>query len=595
MQNKNKPNFPFVAVVGQNALKTALLLATIDIKLGGVLVSGPRGTAKSTLVRGLVDLLDDSLIESQFITLPLGASEEQLVGSLDLSKVLGEQKVEFQPGLLAKAHSGILYIDEVNLLPDHLVDLLLDASALGINYIERDGISHSHPSEFILVGTMNPDEGELRPQLIDRFGLAVQLDNNFDATLRVSAVQKRLAFDDNPSEFCNNFKAEQDQLRLQIKTAKAHLPQVNCPLAIQTYIAEQCIAAQVDGLRGDIIWQRAAKAYAALNQETEVTQSHCDAVADFVLSHRRNCNPNQPPPNSDSNNNNDDNSNSDSSSSNSNNSSSNNSNPNNNNETTGSWGAMEPERQTTSERRILESKNNLLHSPQKANAYRINQQYLQTLSGQQNSTGQQTTNKTQQSLGKSNQINWFKTLTHKQNVKNKQLETLLFKSRRKQKQTVSLILLDTSASTLPSKALAQAKGLVAGVMHQAYIAREKVAVLGFGNQKVEWLFRLQKALKDSEAQLNRWSGAGGTPLRQALIQGHHFIQQQLKRSPGTDIKTILITDGRSQDNWNDINWSTPLWVVDTEKSSIKLGRCRAIAKSLKGQYHSIDDAVMAVQ
>ncbi|MEX2575676.1 MAG: AAA family ATPase, partial [Halofilum sp. (in: g-proteobacteria)] len=280
-----KPAFPFTAVVGQPRFKTALILASIAPRLNGVLVSGPRGCAKSTLARGLADLHPES--SEHFVTLPLGATEEQLIGSLDLQKALGEQSVEFRPGLLAKAHGGVLYIDEVNLLPDPLVDSLLDVAASGVNRVERDGISHSHAAEFLLVGTMNPDEGELRPQLLDRFGLSVELHSPTDIDERTAIMRQRLAYEHDPEGFIASHADEQAELRHRLDAARAAYPGVTCPPELERQIAERCLAAHVDGVRADITWREAAAAHASWEGHVEITEADLDAVAELVLHHRR--------------------------------------------------------------------------------------------------------------------------------------------------------------------------------------------------------------------------------------------------------------------------------------------------------------------
>src|ERR1700754_3693070 len=214
--------FPFAALLGQTTLQQALLLAAIDPGIGGVLVSGPRGTAKSTAARALAELLP----EGQFVTLPLNASEERLAGTLDLQSALRDSTVRFAPGLLAAAHRGVLYVDEVNLLPDALVDALLDAAASGVNTVERDGVSHSHAASFVLIGTMNPEEGELRPQLTDRFGLMVGLQNCFDARIRQQVVKARLAFDADPQAFRERHAQQQNDYVHRICAARAALPRL---------------------------------------------------------------------------------------------------------------------------------------------------------------------------------------------------------------------------------------------------------------------------------------------------------------------------------------------------------------------------------
>lgn len=285
MNLQAKIHYPFSAVVGQQQLKTALLLIAIDPKIGGILISGTRGSAKSTLARGLSDLLNQDTVP--FVNLPLGVSEDRLLGSLNLEKVLADGSVEFIQGLLAQAHGGILYVDEVNLLASHLVDLLLDVSASGINYLERDGISHHHAAEFLLVGTMNPDEGELRPQLLDRFGLCVTLQDQPNSTERMKIVQHRLTFDSDPASFLERFKTDQHALQLKIQAAQLQLPKITLSANIQESIAQRCQAANVEGVRADLALYRATRAYAALNNKLHVSISDIDAVEDFVLQHRR--------------------------------------------------------------------------------------------------------------------------------------------------------------------------------------------------------------------------------------------------------------------------------------------------------------------
>lgn len=277
------PHFPLSAVVGAESLKLALCLTAIDPKIGGVLIEGPRGMAKSTLARGLADLL----ASGQFVTLPLGATEERLVGTLDLDAALGEGRAQFSPGVLAKADGGVLYVDEVNLLPDHLVDLLLDVAASGTNLIERDGISHRHSAKFVLIGTMNPEEGELRPQLLDRFGLNVALSGQPAPQERGQIIRRRLDFDSDPQGFCGQWAEAQTALRERCQQARALLPAIALDDLSLELITERCFAAGVDGLRADLVWLRAARAHAAWRGASAIAEQDIDAVAEFALRHRR--------------------------------------------------------------------------------------------------------------------------------------------------------------------------------------------------------------------------------------------------------------------------------------------------------------------
>lgn len=285
------PHFPLVAIVGADDLKLALCLTAIDPRIGGVLIEGPRGMAKSTLARGLADLL----ASGQFVTLPLGATEERLVGTLDLDAALSEGRAQFSPGVLAKADGGVLYVDEVNLLPDHLVDVLLDVAASGINVVERDGVSHRHAARFVLIGTMNPEEGELRPQLLDRFGLNVALEGQTLPQQRGQIIRRRLDFDAAPEAFCQAWASEQQALKARCETARQVLPAIELDDLSLTRITERCFAAGVDGLRADLVWLRAARAHAAWRGASSIAEEDIEAVAEFALRHRRHNAEPQPP------------------------------------------------------------------------------------------------------------------------------------------------------------------------------------------------------------------------------------------------------------------------------------------------------------
>ena len=287
VQAATRAAFPFTALVGQPLLQRALLLVAIDPRIGGVLVSGPRGTAKSTAARALAALLPDA----PFVTLPLAASLEQLVGTLNVEAVLVDGQLRLAPGLVARAHNGVLYVDEVNLLPDALVDALLDVAASGINTVERDGISQQHAARFALVGTMNPEEGELRPQLVDRFGLSVVLGNPLDPQQRLDILRTRLAFDEDPQALTALHAVQLAPLAATVVRARAALSSLAWPDAVLQHAAALALAAGVDGMRADLVMLRAARALAALEGRHAVTSQDVDAVAELALAHRRTLEP----------------------------------------------------------------------------------------------------------------------------------------------------------------------------------------------------------------------------------------------------------------------------------------------------------------
>jgi magnesium chelatase subunit I len=313
--------FPFTAIVGQEEMKLALLLNVIDPKIGGVMIMGDRGTGKTTTIRALADLLpeitvvandpfnsdpsDPDLMGDQvrqslqegaeipvvflkvpMVDLPLGATEDRVCGTIDIEKALSEGVKAFEPGLLAKANRGILYVDEVNLLDDHLVDVLLDSAASGWNTVEREGISIRHPARFVLVGSGNPEEGELRPQLLDRFGMHAEIHTVKEPALRVQIVEQRAEFDQSPLAFVDKYKPEQNALQQQIVNAQKLLPEVKSDYDLRVKISEICSELDVDGLRGDIVTNRAAKALAAFEGRTEVTVDDIHRVITLCLRHR---------------------------------------------------------------------------------------------------------------------------------------------------------------------------------------------------------------------------------------------------------------------------------------------------------------------
>ncbi|RST13146.1 putative cobaltochelatase [Streptomyces sp. WAC05374] len=315
------PHYPFTAIVGQDDLRLGLLLNAVSPAVGGVLVRGEKGTAKSTAVRALAALMPDvdvvagcrfscapgspdpacpdgphTLAEAvsrpaRMVELPVGASEDRLVGALDIERALADGVKAFEPGLLADAHRGVLYVDEVNLLHDHLVDLLLDAAAMGASYVEREGVSVRHAARFLLVGTMNPEEGELRPQLLDRFGLTVEVAASREPEQRVEVVRRRLAFDDDPAGFAARWAGEEAALRERIVAARALLPEVTLGDAALRQIAATCAAFEVDGMRADIVMARTATALAAWAGRTDVTSDDVRQAALLALPHRRRRNP----------------------------------------------------------------------------------------------------------------------------------------------------------------------------------------------------------------------------------------------------------------------------------------------------------------
>lgn len=320
-----RPVFPFSAIVSQEEMKLSLLIAAIEPTIGGVMVFGDRGTGKTTAIRALAALLPkmrvidncpyncdpaevvslceacqggkgasaakSRLVPVPVVDLPLGATEDRVVGALDLERALTQGVKAFEPGLLARAHRGFLYIDEVNLLEDHLVDVLLDAAASGENVVEREGLSVRHPARFVLVGSGNPEEGELRPQLLDRFGLSVEVRTPADLGTRVEVVRRRDEYERDPAAFCEKWQKEDARWRRRIVSARSRLSSIDVPEDVLENAARLCMSLGTDGLRGELTLVRAARALAGLEARGKVSDAHLRKVAPMALRHRLRRNP----------------------------------------------------------------------------------------------------------------------------------------------------------------------------------------------------------------------------------------------------------------------------------------------------------------
>ncbi len=655
----NKYVMPIDAIVGQEQLKLALTLTALSPGVGGVLIQGERGNAKSTTVRSFAHILPEiytregcsyhcdpnhplafcpvcqegtSPVVSRsapFVELPLGATEDRILGHLDLEEVLKSSHSRFVPGLLAKAHRGVLYIDEVNLLDDQAIDLLLDAASSGQAFVEREGFSLSYPARFVLVGTMNPDEGEIRPQLLDRFGLSVQIATPENIEQRAMITQRRLEFDREPAKFLERWEDSIQSRRKRLLEARLRLRDVEIGSDILRYIAETAVQAHVEGLRADIVMAEASRAYAALCGRQEVVRQDVDAIAPLVLSHRRRPTPPTPPAPKTSH---DDG----------------HSRPDKGHDSAGGNRGIRtdphlspPLNESTSHPKnsdwdgVSRPKGHgngpddrvvPVNSHQETNLSSVagpwgrqwgrlqrsnmNPVYISRKVGQSSATYLRGRNRKLPAKRDDAFIDWPKTLlarTKRQHLSarffsNWRLSDLIFRESKHESPVVIVFVVDTSASMGSLKRLGTVKRRILTIAQKAYQKRIHFALLTFGHGQVKTLLYPSNKLDRLGAILEKLPARGDTPLWDGLWQTAHLLKGWRQRTPWF-FQLYLMTDGKLPGLTTD--WDAhvsmarkclsqlqvnpmSLKVIDADTSRIPLFWAYKIAKILDASYERLD-------
>jgi magnesium chelatase subunit D len=654
MHQRTRLVYPFSAIVGQENMKKALLLNAINPKVGGVLLRGQKGTAKSIAVRALAQLLpqidvvsdcpffckpkcaeelcdncatrvskseklDVTRRQVSVVELPIGATEDRVVGTLDIERAIKSGEKHFEPGLLAAANRGILYIDEVNLLDDHLVDVLLDAAAMGVNFVEREGISFSHPAQFILVGTMNPEEGELRPQLLDRFGLAVEVKGIPDQESRAEVVRRRIAFEANPAAFVTTWEDEQERIRQQVMEAKKLLPKVQLGEEMLKLITHICIDFAVDGHRADIVIHKTATTIAAYHGRIEVNEGDVREAAELALLHRRRRQPfeepelnqqqleesiqrwhqdqenqpqdkredeqaplpSDPPPHNDT----DDS-------------------PNN---------SEEPEREQVFEAdppyRVRPLITPVLDQESRSGAGR------RSKSRTNSKTGRYVDSIIPQ--GKVTDLAFDATLRaaaplqvrrreeiHRRNALLIERHDLREKVREKKVGNLIVFVLDASGSMAAEERMAATKGAVLSLLLDAYQRRDRVGMVVFRGEKAELVLPPTNSIELAQKYLTELPTGGRTPMAHGLKLGLDTIKEHMRRDKHIVPLLVLVSDGRA--NVSLLNDDNPVEeakriaqeikaaniksiTIDTEQGFVTLRLVEQICTELGGTYLRLEE------
>lgn len=655
MENRNKQRrviYPFAALSGQEELQQGLLLHAVNPRLGGILIRGEKGTAKSTAVRGLAEMLPDMeaaalcpyhcdpqdkskacgdcrsqseplpsrRMKVPVIDIPVSATEDRVVGSLDFEQAIKAGQRAFLPGLMGEANRGIIYIDEINLLDDHIVDVLLDAAGSGINVVEREGISITHPAEFILVGTMNPEEGDLRPQLLDRFALCVDVQGLLDRQARVEIIKRREAFEENPGEFIAAWQTKQDELREKVMTARCLLPAVTLGDELYEKISQLCVEAYAAGHRADIMLVRAAQTLAAWRGHTVVTEQDILDIAPLVLAHRRRQppeesetpqqqeqeqpeppeeqngeqeqqdNPPPPPP------------------------------PDN---------QQQEEQQEDNKDNKDEQDNDSKANPSTEVVFAIGKPFaikritMDKDRQARRGSGRRSRTKTDSSVGR-----YVKSTSHRERddlaidatiraaapfqrsrAKNGMalvIETgdIREKVREKRIGNFMLFVVDASGSMGAKQRMIETKGAILSLLQDAYQKRDKVGMVAFKGDQAEILLPPTNSVELAQKCLAEMPVGGKTPLAAGLAKAQEVIRQQLKRSPHMRPIVVILSDGKANvamaenkpmaeahrvaDSLRE-EFDIKYIVVDTEqKGLLSFGKAQELAVRLGGECYTIE-------
>ncbi len=619
--------YPLSAIVGQSELVEALLVNAVAPEVGGVLVRGERGTAKSTAVRGLAPLLPPvlsaadqpfafapgerapggvvphdaatTLRPAALVELPLWATLDRLVGSLDFGRALaGEHR--FEPGLLARAHRGILYVDEVNLLPDHLVDALLDAAASGVVRVEREAVSETHVARFLLVGTMNVEEGELRPQLLDRFGLGVEVAASIDPAERAEIVRRRLAFEAHPGSFMAEWSLREQELARRIATARERLAAVVLPVRELLRITSACARLGIDGVRGDIVTALAARALAALGEEESVTEEHVRRAARLALAHRRRRDPfggqaadaesleqaldgdpdDEPPGGGNG---------------------GGRKRSNGLPATAAPPSESEPARTSASalEQQLdprlpaRERREAPLEAALPPNALSLAGRGAGPTGRRARAAGRHAGAIDSRPARGNDDVSIVATLRHR--LVHGEAARVHEHIRSGREGVLICLVVDASGSMGARKRLARIKGALLELLRDAYANRDRVAIVTFRDGGAQLSVRPGAPLERAAQAIERLSAGGRTPLAAGLAAAEHVIRLERVRQPERRSIAVVLTDGRVADERGEIREAArrlgraaaAVHVIDAEEGPVRLGLAASIAAAAQGQLHTL--------